>query len=226
MSTSEFSIEFDVLYNNITNNLAPGLSEYEKSVFLTKAQEELVISFYTGSNSVSKSFEKNEEVKRYLSPLIKSDSITASGDDYMGVSDTPSFFNLPDDVWFILYESAEIAETSCEKQVLTVTPISLDEYHKIKKNPFRGSNGRRILRIETGCNVVELTSKNIDYYNIKYLKKPKPIILETLPDNLKIDSIAVKTECELNSALHRTILERAVQLAIQSITTAGENKNN
>jgi hypothetical protein len=37
MTTSEFSNQFDVLYNNITSNQAPGLDEYEKSVFLTKA---------------------------------------------------------------------------------------------------------------------------------------------------------------------------------------------
>ncbi len=34
---NEFSSEFDVLYNNITSNQAPGLDDYEKSVFLTKA---------------------------------------------------------------------------------------------------------------------------------------------------------------------------------------------
>ena len=37
MTTPEFSNEFDVLYNNIMSNAAPGLNEYEKSVFLTKA---------------------------------------------------------------------------------------------------------------------------------------------------------------------------------------------
>lgn len=37
MTLQEFSDEFDVLYNNIMSNQAPGLDEYEKSVFLTKA---------------------------------------------------------------------------------------------------------------------------------------------------------------------------------------------
>lgn len=32
----EFSDEFDVLYNNISSNQAPGLDEYEKSLFLTR----------------------------------------------------------------------------------------------------------------------------------------------------------------------------------------------
>lgn len=33
MTTQEFSSEFDILYNNIMSNAAPGLDEYEKSVF-------------------------------------------------------------------------------------------------------------------------------------------------------------------------------------------------
>ena len=37
MKSEEFNNQFDVLYNNITSNQAPGLNEYEKSVFLTKA---------------------------------------------------------------------------------------------------------------------------------------------------------------------------------------------
>ena len=42
MPNEEFSNEFDVLYNSITSNQAPGLDEYEKSVFLTKAQSEII----------------------------------------------------------------------------------------------------------------------------------------------------------------------------------------
>ena len=37
MTTQEFSDQFDVLYNNIGSDQAPGINEYEKSVFLTKA---------------------------------------------------------------------------------------------------------------------------------------------------------------------------------------------
>ena len=46
MTNEEFSNEFDVLYNSITSNQAPGLDEYEKSVFLTKAQDEIVKSYF------------------------------------------------------------------------------------------------------------------------------------------------------------------------------------
>ena len=47
MTNYEFSNEFDILYNNISSNQAPGLDEYEKSVFLTKAQEEILKNHFT-----------------------------------------------------------------------------------------------------------------------------------------------------------------------------------
>ncbi len=46
MTVDEFSNQFDVLFNNITSNQAPGLNEYEKSVFLTKAQDEIVKNYF------------------------------------------------------------------------------------------------------------------------------------------------------------------------------------
>ena len=47
MTAAEFSQEFDILYNNIASNQAPGLTEYEKSVLLTKAQDEIIKNYFT-----------------------------------------------------------------------------------------------------------------------------------------------------------------------------------
>lgn len=46
MTSLEFSNEFEILYNNIMSNQSPGIDEYEKSVFLTKAQLELVKNYF------------------------------------------------------------------------------------------------------------------------------------------------------------------------------------
>ena len=62
MKLSEFSAEFDILYNNIMSNIAPGLTEYEKSVFLTHAQEQLVIEIYSGQYK-GEPFENSEVVR-------------------------------------------------------------------------------------------------------------------------------------------------------------------
>lgn len=46
MSVEEMDNMFDVLYNNITSNQAPGLDAYEKSVFLTKGQDETMKNYF------------------------------------------------------------------------------------------------------------------------------------------------------------------------------------
>lgn len=60
MTTEEFSNGFDVLINSYSG-LGDSLNfdEYEKSVFLTKAQEEIVEGLYTGK-ILGDSFEDTE----------------------------------------------------------------------------------------------------------------------------------------------------------------------
>lgn len=73
MTTKEFSNEFDVLYNNITSNQAPGLDEYEKSVFLTKAQDEVVKSYFNPkTNKSQEGFDGNEKRQIDFSMIMKS----------------------------------------------------------------------------------------------------------------------------------------------------------
>jgi hypothetical protein len=50
------------------------LDEYEKSLFLTQAQEEIVINLYNGKNPYGDSFESTEELRRYLDELVKTKS--------------------------------------------------------------------------------------------------------------------------------------------------------
>ena len=62
MSIREFSDQFDVLYNNITSNQAPGLTEYEKSVFLTKAQDEILKNYFNPKgNKLQEGFDGNQK---------------------------------------------------------------------------------------------------------------------------------------------------------------------
>lgn len=227
MTTEEFSNEFDTLLNSYSNIEPFGktpntveIDEYEKSVFLTNAQEEIVIDLYNGKNPFGDSFEKTEEIRRYLSDLIRTYTTTVKETGYTGLSNKSVFFKLPDDLWFITYEAVNLKddELGCmDGSNILVLPVTQDEYHRIKKNPFRGPNERRAIRLDLSEKVVEIVSKyNIDSYLVRYLARPKPIILSKLPDNLSINGVSDKTECELNPVIHRAILERAVKLAIIS----------
>lgn len=234
MTTEEFSNEFDTLLNSYSNVEPFGkvpntveVDEYEKSVFLTNAQEEIVTDLYNGKNPFRDSFEKTEEIRRYLSDLIRTYTTSTKEEGYTGLSNKSVFFKLPEDLWFITYEAVNLKddELGCmDGEGISVIPVTQDEYHRIKKNPFRGPNERRAVRLDLSEKVVEIVSKyNIDTYLVRYLARPRPIILSKLPDNLSINGVSDKTECELNPVIHRAILERAVKLAIRSkVPNAGK----
>ena len=231
MTIPEFSDGFDAAISSYMHRTEFGseksiqdyaFDEYEKSLWLTKAQEDIVISLYSGTSG--RSFEETEELRRYLANLVVDTvlpKMTNSTNNPIGTG-TSSFFTLPDDpeVWFIVYESVStVGEGSCDNHTaLEVVPVTHDEYHKVKKNPFRGVNNRRALRLDLADGVIEIVcSYNVDTYHLRYLKKPSPIVLVNLEGTgLKVEKVDTQTSCELHEALHRRILDRAVALALQS----------
>lgn len=228
MTNEEFSNEFDTLVNSnstFSSTLTPlEFDEYEKSVFLTKAQESVVISLYKGTLT-GDSFEKTEELRRYLDSLVKTYS---TSEQVVGkvLTSNSYLFKLPGDTWFITYEAVESKDKrlGCTKgSTMEVVPVTQDELHKTLRNPFRMPNERRVLRLDTEGNTVELISVySIDKYWIRYLSKPDPIILIDLPKDITINDKRVATKCELNPAIHRVILEMAVSLALKSRANAGK----
>lgn len=238
MGVEEFSSGFDTLLSSYArSNVTYGdtmpdirLDEYEKSFFLTKAQEELVLSLYTGKNPIGESFESSEEMRRYLSPLVQEAELSPLTGNNLpkGMESYSTFFKLPSNppLWFITYESVTIDNAACERlSTLDVYPVTQDEYHKIKKNPFRGTNERRVLRLDLSDDTVEIIGDNVNIttYYIRYIKKLNPIILTNLTgEGVEINDKSVVTPCELHESLHQRILDRAVMLALQSKNIVGK----
>lgn len=208
MTTQEFSIEFDILYNNLASNAAPPLNEYEKSVFLTKAQSDIVLELYSGRNNLGLSYESAEEVRKYLSVLnIKKEHFLTMA----------NFLEYPTDILF---------RTRMEFQRDGMKPIpvilvSQDDAARISNNPFKnGDSNRRIIAVETegGINFLSFTSLS-GTLSIYGIKKPNPIILDDISDDkLTINGVVVTTSqtSELPEILHSAILDRAVLLAKQA----------
>lgn len=72
MTCEEFDNQFDVLYNNITSNQAPGLNTYEKSVFLTKAQDEILKNYFNPKgNKYQEGFDGNQKRQIDFSMITK-----------------------------------------------------------------------------------------------------------------------------------------------------------
>ena len=53
-------------------------------------------------------------------------------------------------------------------------------------------------------------------YTIRYVQRPDPIVLRTLPDGLSIDNVSKETPCSLNPILHTDILNKAFELAVST----------
>lgn len=240
------SEEFDVLMNSYSNQAQTGtagtvgvvLDEYEKSVYLTRAQKEVVESLYSGKNAMGDSFESDEMMRRNLSVLIREAKLEPESDGgavagMQSVSgSTSTFFILPEDVWWITYESVEATEESMKCEALRqmdVYPATQDEYNRLRRNPFRGPNKRRALRLDMEGRRVEIVSRyEVESYYVRYVRKPKPIVLVDLSDTeLEIDGQKEKSEygdgkeaCELNERLQERIIERAVRDAMIARTNS------
>lgn len=161
---NEFSNEFDVLYNNITSNQAPGLDEYEKSVFLTKAQDEIVKAYFNPkTNKVQEGFDGNEKRQIDFSMIMRSKiyaepeatARTASeGDSALPPESPPdvtmspfgeSFFDLREntmsvilepDIMMFINEYAEVMRNGVPTR-LTIVPINYTEYSRLMSKPYK-----------------------------------------------------------------------------------------
>ena len=212
MTTSEeWSVNFDILYNNISSNQAPGLTEYEKSVFLTQAQEAVILDLYKGTSGDA--FETTEEVTRYLSSLVK---INCPEDDDVKVLQPTKegvsmyAYVLPDDVWFVTYQSGSIKVEEKTTRDVIVVPSRQDSLYKDLNNPFKGPNKNKVLAISEEGYITLYSKYPINTFYIKYLKRPSPIVLEN--SELPISDVE-EFNVEIPESLHNQVLYKAVQLA-------------
>ena len=203
MTLEELSNEFDVIVNSYDNSQSLVFNEYEKSIYLTKAQEYIIKDLY-------RNYEGTEELNSYLKTLIKDKTYT--------IEDSTNIeLNYPDNFLYILKEYANINTTCKSNNRVDVLPITQDEYNEVVENPFRGSKSK-VLRLEEN-KIKLITDLPIISYTMTYLSNPSPIILIDLPNGLTINNESKKsTTIETSESIHREILDKAVQLAIQSKT--------
>lgn len=219
MDVQELSNLFDTLLQPYITKDIPGeqntlaFDEYEKSIFLTKAQEQIVLELY-------QELEQSEENRKYLSNLIKTGNYIPVGEqDNTLINNTFKSYKveIEDSVLFMIYEQCTLSdENNCiNNKIVSVVPTIHDDLDKVLKNPFKSPNNRKVIRLDFD-NKIELISKyNISNYKVRYLKKPNPIILVKLED-LNIDKKQEVSNGETNPILHERIVQRAVQLAVQS----------
>lgn len=230
MTTEEFNFEFDIGYNNIAGASAPPIDIFEKSVYLTTAQEQIIKNHYDStSNSKGRGFEGSEKRRNDLKQLIKDYKTTSFISNTSNISNQGKFYILPKDLFLIVNEQVQIISTDCYNgNVIDVKPVTYDEYNVQINNPFKRPDNTIAWRLDisniNNNEVVEIISpyniSNSLQYRLRYLKQPKPIILGDLDilyplENLTINSENTTMTCELDESIHREILDRAIELALQ-----------
>ena len=230
MLVNEMSDAFDVLYNNITSNAAPGLNEYEKSVFLTKAQDELIKNYLNPQgNKYREGFDGSAKRQIDFSKLIQSVDITpvVPEDSFDDRARTITF---PSDTFVIINEMLLLKSGNTKAGTRQVVPITYDEYTRLMSKPYKEPLKNQAWRIITGqksventeLSLVELIINNNDLnktitYKLRYVRRPRPIIVANLAsavgDNVSLGGETGPSECELDPVIHEEILQRAVELA-------------
>lgn len=230
MTTQEFSNEFDVLYNNIMSNQAPGLDEYEKSVFLTKAQLEILKNYFNPKgNKYGQGFDENAKRQIDFSTLIvvARPSLYTPTDGYVKFDDRSQLYKMPSDILLVLNETG-INTVDKVKRLISIVPMNYEEYARLMSKPWKQPLKNQGWRLFQSAGEVDFISEVVIKYNstltdykIRYVKRPRPIILANLADeysNVSIEGINTVTECELDPILHPEILQRAVELAKSAYT--------
>lgn len=157
MTIQEFSTEFDVLYNNVTSNQAPGLNEYEKSVFLTKAQSQLVNEYFNNrTDGFGGGFDGSQKRQYDFSGLVRVEKLFDINTFKERIDDTEKLdrrskaFLFPQDYFLAVNEIL-----SDEKWQYSVIPLSYVEYQRLMLKPYNFPVKRaawRILTDKKNCN--------------------------------------------------------------------------
>ena len=242
MDVNAMRREFDLLFNNIMSNAAPSVNGYEISLFLTKGQDEIVKSYSNPKGNkyeegidfspkrqvdfstliVSKSYTDANCFSKTLQDYTKYDRRSYVGKILQEIGDAPIFERLDE------YVRPLDNGVYSYGPSLQVIPLMYSEYSKHMTKPYKYPLKNACWRLEVAgqsAGVSEFilapySKNNTTYdlleYNLRYLKKPSPIIVEDLSvygASFNIDGISAVTPCQLDPIIHREIIQRAVEIA-------------
>lgn len=170
MTIQEFSTEFDVLYNNVTSNQAPGLNEYEKSVFLTKAQSQLVNEYFNNrTDGVGGGFDGSQKRQYDFSGLVRTEKLFDVNTFKERIDATEKLdkrsrvFLFPQNYFLAVNEIL-----SDNRWQYSVIPLNYSEYQRLMLKPYNFPVKRgawRLLTDKKNCNYYREYVKDTNEYN-------------------------------------------------------------
>lgn len=210
MTVNEFSNQFDLLYNNITSNQAPGLNEYEKSIFLTKAQDEIVKNYFEANsqgNTIKKGFDDTAIRQMDFSDLI---SCKDYENGIMGesiVDPRAIIYDIPknDNVYIVINESLHLmGDNGIVKGIRQIVPITYLDYSRLMSKPFKEPLKNQAWRLITSGREGETSTSDKTFTDRSTVKTRVEIIptsadLKKYTGNMVIDLPEQTANTEVNS---------------------------
>lgn len=185
MTNQEFSNEFDILYNNIMSNAAPGINEYEKSVFLTKAQKQVIRAYFEPSQNKSmKGFDSSEKRQYDFGSLMSTATLSRYDEELYGelnkLDSRSIAYVVPSDLFLAINESA----MDDSGRIYSILPISYQEYNRLMLRPYNYPPKKQVWRLITSSvnfnNGFGYTRTSNNGYASAYSVYNKPITIRVV----------------------------------------------
>lgn len=235
MTANEMAEELDSKLDRIDSFGSPGYEDFDYSSILTEAQHLYIKKFtHELNNRTRTGFEETEARNQGLSALIKNSTLSLSPSQ-IGILTNGSFFDLPADHMWTIYETCEINKLVCGSTtnyiVGQIVPMAHNEITRLKNNkykkPYYKSYGEaKVWRVNYSREVSGIlpsapaTSKRhelvtdgtfgIRNYTMRYLKNPNNVVVDR-------DTPTNQRNCELDISTHVTIIDIAVDLTLQRV---------
>lgn len=209
---------FNLQYNNIFSNQAPGLEDYEISMYLNMAHVEIIDEY---SNNIDL-FEKYRSI---LTGYIYDDvlpSIPFTGIDDENLIKTSSktrgidyqVFEFTEDYWKILKEYAIL---NSNELGIPIKPITYDGFNTMSTNPYKKPNGLKGWRLDINFDPNTDSKRDVKILFKKenesdYIKEYRVVYLVT-PKRFYLESDIIPKTLENNLFLSEKIINRSVELA-------------
>lgn len=212
MTANEMKYEANVLYDKITSAGAPGYTDREWSVLLSKAERVV----FDEAFDPYKSFEENERKRKFFSNLKVSVNPAVSASQ-TGVHPNGVFFDLPADFGYTAKEEVTTSSANVCKnnKRIKVVPVTEDIYNTNIQNPYKKpycEDGDGVVwRMDFNNSRHELITDGtftINSYHLRYWKLPQGIVPFT-----NDGSTTAQVDSLMNEHAHRYIVETAVRIA-------------
>lgn len=223
LSAVDMKVEFLVLFDRAASQSAPGFENEEISQFLNYAQERLLkLRLRSVSNRNQEAFEQTEKRRKDFSELTRGpvdtsgNLVTSISANQNGALPNGVFFDLPEDFLWAISERIE-TDITCDgtAKVIKIKPVTHDQYNANVENPFKQPDESQAWRMDfsevtTGSGIKRheiITDGSYlpTKYLLRYLKTPREIDIDGAID------------CELDKSIHREIVSKAVEIALETI---------